>query len=129
MSNNSVTHSFFRRLMHIRTRDRPERGTPTVTINKRNRAPNRSNMNPEFPIGQNTLHKTKNTIATQTVETINIGKGREPDEAKQLHNPFKEINYDLLRQYLKKLQKCLQKTKSQRTKWRKSDRLRRSTTG
>ena len=66
-------------------------------------------MNPEFPIRQNTLHKTKNTIATQTVETINIGKGREPVEAKQLHNAFKKINYDLLRLYLKKVTKVFAK--------------------
>ena len=59
----------------------------------------------EAPTGNST--NIKNTIATQTEETKNLGLGRTPLNSKQHYNPFTEINYDEAPDYLKNLHQVL----------------------
>ena len=59
----------------------------------------------ELPIGDAT--NNTNTITTQTDDTNNTGKGRNPLLTKQHFNPFADIQYDESPDYLKNLHKVL----------------------
>ena len=97
------THTSPPSKIYITTRGRPDRETNNIPITKRPRLPNKKRM--ELPTGDPA--NIKNTIATQTEETNNLGLGRTPLNSKQHYNPFSEINYDEAPDYLKNLHQVL----------------------
>ena len=70
---NSLFNPLFSRKIHITTRNNPEVNTYTIPIRKRHRGPNKTKTERDM-----TTPQEKNTIATQTDETSNLGLGRQP---------------------------------------------------
>ena len=94
---NPLVNPLFNRKIHVTTRNNPQLNTYTVPIKKRQRGPNKKRVE-----NMTTPQKT-NSIATQTEETSNLGKGRQPLAEKEHYNPLPDIDLENSPVYLKQL--------------------------
>ena len=95
-SYNSINPLFSTKI-HVTTRSNLQVETFQVPIKKRHRAPNKKKTQ-TMATPQET-----NTIATQTEETSNLGKGHQPLEDREHFNPISELDYENTPDYLKQL--------------------------